>query len=121
MVVEDDPAMQHSLKFFLEVEGYTVTTHTAETSAEADHDLKDAACVIIDQTLRGTSGLDYLEELRWRGYLSPAILIASHPDARTQRGAEEAGAFVVEKPLLGDVLHLTLELAIMQGPVAKPS
>ncbi len=111
--------MRHSLKFLLEVEGYRVSTHAARAFLEADRDLEEAACVIVDHELQGTNGLDYLEALRRRGYRVPAILIASHPDARTIREAEASGAFVVEKPLPGDVLHGTLELAIRQGPVPE--
>ena len=117
VVVEDDPAMRHSLKFLLEVEGYVVSTHNSRPSSALDEALAGAACVIVDDTPPGTSGLDVLDGLRRRGCRLPAILIASHPDERKLSRAMASGAFVVEKPLLDDVLHRALEGAIAGGPV----
>ena len=104
IVVDDDPAVRGSLQFALDLDGFDVE---AFESAEAllRHDLADRpTCFVLDQNLPGATGLEALQALRARDVLAPAILITSHPKPAVVAAAAAAGAPIVEKPLLGDVL-----------------
>ena len=103
-VVDDDPAVCNSLKFSLELEGFTVRLYggNAELLNASDLDIFD--CFVIDQRMLGMSGLDLIAKLRDRDISAPAILIISHPNAVLNARAAHAGVPIVEKPLLGNAL-----------------
>jgi FixJ family two-component response regulator len=103
-IVDDDPAVCNSLKFSLEMEGFSVMVFYSGAEFGAASDLGDCACLVIDQTLPDTSGMQLIESLRARHVDIPAILIVGHPHARLAAQAAVAGIPVVEKPLFGNAL-----------------
>jgi two-component system, LuxR family, response regulator FixJ len=104
LVVDDDPAVRNSLKFSLEVEGFTVRDYSSANELLREAEIADAGCLVIDYHLSEMNGLEMLNRLRARRVTAPAILITSHPSASVRQRAAEAGVFIVEKPLLGDAL-----------------
>ena len=103
-VVDDDPAVCNSLKFSLELEGFSVRTFAdGPELLEADNFTRPG-CLIIDYKLPGTNGLDLLQRLRDRHVSTPAILITSHPTRALRELATRAGVRIVEKPFLTDAL-----------------
>jgi FixJ family two-component response regulator len=104
VVVDDDPAVCNSLKFSLEIEGYTVRTYPDGAALLNEADLNDCACLVIDQNLPGLVGIDVVTRLRERHIAAPVILITSHPNAALGRNASRAGIHIVEKPLLDNAL-----------------
>ena len=103
LLVDDDPAVRSSIAFALEVEGFDIQA-VANAEALATERLEDPICLILDHRLFGMDGLELLAQLRSRGIASPAIIITSNPSRRFRDRVEEAGAHLVEKPLLGDAL-----------------
>ncbi len=103
-VVDDDPAVCSSLKFALELEGFTVRWYlrAAEVPCAGEHDACD--CFVIDQGMPGMSGMELIETLRSRQVSTPAILLVSHPNAAVSARAAKAAIPIVEKPLLGNAL-----------------
>lgn len=104
LLVDDDPAVQASLVFLLELQGFLVETFErgedlAERAAFPDH-----GCLVLDYRLPGIDGVALLKSLRDRGIGLPAVLITSAPSRELHRRAAEAGAVIVEKPLLCDAL-----------------
>jgi FixJ family two-component response regulator len=104
LVVDDDPAVRNSLKFSLEVEGFTVRDYSSANELLRESEITDAGCLVIDYHLPEMNGLEMLNRLRARRVTAPAILITSHPSAFVRQRAAEAGVPIVEKPLLGDAL-----------------
>ena len=104
VVVDDDPAVRNSLKFSLEIEGFTVRDYSSANELLNEPDIADAGCLIIDYHLPQMNGLEMLNRLRERRVAAPAILITSHPSASVRQRAAAAGVRIVEKPLLGDAL-----------------
>jgi two-component system response regulator FixJ len=104
LVVDDDPAVRNSLKFSLEVEGFTVRDYSCANELLRESEIADAGCLVIDYHLPEMNGLEMLIRLRERRVAAPAILITSHPSASVRRHAAEAGVRIVEKPLLGNAL-----------------
>lgn len=103
-VVDDDPAVCSSLKFSLELEGFSVRPYYSGAEFTAARNLDSCACFVIDQILPDTNGMQLIEALRARNIAAPAILIVGHPYARLVAQAAAAGVPIVEKPLFGNVL-----------------
>jgi FixJ family two-component response regulator len=103
-VVDDDPAVRNSLKFSLEIDGFVVRAYGDAKALLTETELSRFNCLVVDQNMPGTSGLDLVAELRRRGVVVPVILITSHPPKVLVARAGEAGVPIVEKPLLGNAL-----------------
>jgi len=115
-VVDDDPAVRNSLKFALELEGYSVRLYRDAPALLKADDLEAPGCFVIDLRLPGMDGLELLDELRRRKVKTPAVLITSHPSAITRERASREGIAIIEKPLIDDALSNGIRQAI--GPAA---
>jgi FixJ family two-component response regulator len=104
VVVEDDPAVLHSLQFTLETDGYRVCAFGHAAAALASPSLEQADCLVIDYGLPDLHGAALLVQLRSLGIKCPAIFIASNPTPACRRDIAAAGAPLIEKPLMGNVL-----------------
>jgi len=119
LLVDDDPAVRSSIAFALGVEGLDVTSFATAEALLADAGAKDSACVVVDYRLPGMDGLSLLARLRAAGGPRAAIVITSNPSARLRKSVADAGALLVEKPLLTDVLTAAIRTATAdpaQGP-----
>ena len=103
-VVDDDPAVCNSLKFSLELDGFTVRAYRSGADLLSAGNLGDCDCFVIDQRMPAMSGLDLIATLRAREVATPAILIISDPNAALSARAAKAAVPVVEKPLLTNTL-----------------
>jgi FixJ family two-component response regulator len=112
LVIDDDPAVCNSLKFALEIEGFSVRVYPTGEAMLDESDLPASGCLVADYNLPGMNGLDLLELLRQRNIKWPAILITSHPTVMTRNRAAAAGVRVIEKPLLNDTLFYSIRLAL---------
>jgi two-component system response regulator FixJ len=104
VVVDDDPAVCGSLKFSLELEGFTVRTFRNGAEVLQDCNLHDCSCFVIDQRMPGMSGMELIGKLRERKLATPAILIISQPSDALSARAAKARVPIVEKPLLSNTL-----------------
>jgi FixJ family two-component response regulator len=104
IVVDDDGAVRNSLKFSLEIEGFTVRTYSDGQELLNRGDTADSSCLIVDHNLPGISGLETIARLRKEHVNVPAILITSHPTFATTEHARQAHIPIVEKPFLGNAL-----------------
>jgi two-component system, LuxR family, response regulator FixJ len=104
IVVDDDLAVRNSLKFSLEIEGFTVRGYATADELLNAGDLASCNCLVVDQKMPGLSGLDLIAKLRDRHIAAPAILITSYPSLSVRQRAENADVPIVEIPLLGNAL-----------------
>jgi FixJ family two-component response regulator len=74
-------------------------------------------CVVVDMEPNGMDSVDYLERLRDGGLLEPAIILAGTPSLSMRNRITAAGAILVEKPLLSDVLTATIRR--IAGPISS--
>ena len=102
LLVDDDPAVRASLAFSLELEGFLIETFDCAEDLADKPDFPVSGCLVLDYRLPGIDGLALLRALRRRGVDLPAILITSAPSRAIRLRAAEAGAVIVEKPLLCD-------------------
>jgi two-component system, LuxR family, response regulator FixJ len=112
LVIDDDPAVRNSLKFALEIEGFSVRLYPTGAELLDEKDLPESGCLVADYHLPGMNGLDLLARLRERNVRLPAILITTHPSARIRDRAALAGARLIEKPLLSDTLFQGIRAAV---------
>jgi two-component system, LuxR family, response regulator FixJ len=103
VVVDDDPAVCSSLKFSLELEGFSVRAYGSATEL-FKAGLDDADCLVIDQRMPAMSGMELIAKLRAQNISTPAVLIVSQPNAAVTARAAKAGVPIVEKPFLGNAL-----------------
>jgi two-component system, LuxR family, response regulator FixJ len=104
IVVDDDAAVRHSLKFALEMDGFAVWLYADAREVLDEPNLPTYGCLLIDYYLPDLDGLQLLATLRSRGVVMPAFLVTGHPSVALRRRVEEAGIRLVEKPLIGDGL-----------------
>lgn len=117
-IVDDDPAVRNSLKFSLEIDGFVVRTYGNAEALLNEAELSHFSCLVVDQNMPGTCGLDLVAKLRHRQISVPVILITSHPAKVLIARAGEAGVTIVEKPLLGNAL--LEKIHDMVGPHTRP-
>lgn len=103
-VVDNDPAVRHSLKFSLEIEGFVVRLYADGRALLDDPELPSCRCLVLDHVMPGMSGLEVVAVLRQRGIVSPAILITPNASGKLRKRAATAGVVVINKPFFGNEL-----------------
>jgi FixJ family two-component response regulator len=111
-VVDDDAAVRSSLKFSLEIEGFTVRTYASAEELLRQSDLRECRCFVVDQGMPRMQGLQLIAALREQGVDAPAVLTSSHATPALSRQASAAGIPLVEKPFLGNVLIEAIHTAM---------
>ena len=105
VVVDDDEAVRESLRFLLDIAGYEVATFDSARDYLDHVDGQRTICLLVDQHMPNTTGLELLAVLRQRGAHVPAALITGSPSPDLLRKAIALGAArVLEKPLADDAL-----------------
>ena len=118
IAVDDDVAVLASLKFALEVEGFTVHGYRSAEEMLAGDMPEGPSCLVVDLRLPGIDGLALVAALRARGMDCPAILTTTDPPPQVRQRAEAAGLAIVEKPLLGNALAETIR-AVLAAPSGR--
>ena len=119
VLVDDDPAVVASLIFSLELEGFAVEAFDSGEMLVAQATLANPACLVIDYRLADIDGLSLLRLLRERGETCPAVIITTNPTRSVRQRTADAGAMLIEKPLLGDGLTAAIRHSIEQS--TRPS
>ena len=96
-VVDDDHAVRESLRFLLEVIGYTVEIF-ASASEFLQADIQYFACLILDHHMPNMTGLELARKLRGDGAVIPILLITGSPSPTICARAVELDIQVLEKP-----------------------
>jgi two-component system, LuxR family, response regulator FixJ len=111
-VVDDDEAVRDSLRFLLEIAGYSVATYGSAAQFLQDAPVEQIGCLVVDQHMPDQTGLQLVSRLRGRGVSLPVLLITGSPSADLIRVARELSvAQVLEKPLDDDLLLDLIEQA----------
>jgi two-component system response regulator FixJ len=100
LVIDDDAAVRHSLKFALELEGLDVRLYPGGEEVLAQADLPVTGCLVVDYFMPAMTGVELVEGLRRRHVALPAILITARATPEVRERAVRAGfREVLEKPL----------------------
>jgi len=120
LIVDDEHAIQASLRGVLEDEGYRVTA--VGTGADALRALAEEVpdLVFLDIWMPGQDGLETLGEIkrRWSGVA--VIMISGHATIETAVKATRLGAYdFIEKPLSLEKVLLTVNRALEHARLAR--
>ena len=98
-VVDDDAGVLASLRFLLEIEGFSVRAfYSAEALLNATT-IAGADCLVIDYQMPGMSGIDLASTLREHDINTPIVLITGCVDAMIPAKARAIGIrHVLVKP-----------------------
>jgi len=99
-IVDDDESVSDSLQALLETFGFKVQSYGSGSGFLADERHRAAGCLLIDQHMPGTSGLDVVDNLRKEGIQIPTMLISGRLDASTRQRATLLGVCeLLDKPV----------------------
>jgi two-component system response regulator FixJ len=120
VVLDDDSAVRHSIKFLLEIEGFEVRCYASPAELLNDADQDPFHCLIIDYHIPEMNGLDVVSKLQeGTGSILRAILVTSQPDAVICERAAALGVAVVLKPFRGTELLERIRAFPDDGPTAR--
>jgi FixJ family two-component response regulator len=115
LIADDDADVLNALRFALELEGYQVGAFDTGSALLDAASAGEAACLVIDQILPETTGLELIMRLRARGVTAPAVLITTNLPAHLRARAQALAVPIVEKPLLTDALFSTIRILTGQA------
>ena len=112
-IVDDDEAVRDSLKLLLESYGLVVADF-GSTAEFARHYRPGARqCLVLDQHLPGSTGLDFLASPAGAALELPVILVTGRGDKALRARAEALGVVrYLEKPVNDDVLLNAIRAAV---------
>ena len=97
-IIDDDDAVRNSLRFLLEVVGYSVAGF-ASAAEFLEAEPTGFACLILDHHMPNMTGLQLADRLRADGVSIPILLITGSPSPDMVVRAAELGIDrVLEKP-----------------------
>src|SRR5689334_18074672 len=114
IVVDDDSSVRNALSSLIRSVGLDVELFaTAEQLLVSPH-LDEAACLVLDVRLPGSSGLDLQRQLASEGLRVPIVFMTAHGDIPMSVKAIKAGAVeFLPKPFreqdLLDAIHQAIE------------
>lgn len=112
-VVDDDEALNESLRWLLESEGLRVETFGSATAFLAGYEAGRPGCLILDVRMPGMTGLELQERMREQGIRIPTIVVTGHGDIPMAVQAVRNGALdFIEKPLDDRVLMASIQQAL---------
>jgi FixJ family two-component response regulator len=117
-VVDDDDGFLRGIERLLGAHGLAVRTFSSAEEFQAEADPNEAACLILDIHMNGTSGIELLNRLSRLGSRIPVVLVTASDSEVTRRAAMAAGCNAyLQKPFPSSVLMQALSEAIgRDGP-----
>jgi len=106
LVVDDEESLRLTFELFLKREGYgPVVVAASFEEALSSIDRHDFDLIISDIVLEGASGIEFLRQVRARGFTCPVVMITGYPNVKTASEAVRLGAFdYIPKPVTKDAL-----------------
>lgn len=122
-IVDDDEAVRDSLKLLLELHGLTVEDYGSTGEFARHLGGRRRGCLVLDQHLPITSGLDFLASPAGREIGLPVILITGRGDETLRDRARQLGVLAYfEKPVAEGALLAAIDQALDNGglPAGDP-
>jgi FixJ family two-component response regulator len=105
LIVEEDAAVQNSLRFALEMEGLQVRAYADPDALLGEAHLPNEGCLVVDCLQPALDGIDLARRLRDRGVRLPVILITADASRTARQKVARSGVrLVAGKPVDSDAL-----------------
>jgi len=112
-IVDDDRDFAQSLGWVVQAAGFPVETYGSAQEFSKAFDVARRGCLVLDVRLRGTSGLELLDQLARRGVRLPIIMMTGFGDFSTAVRALKGGAVdIVQKPVDHEALLTRIREAL---------
>ena len=109
-LVDDDDAVRHALKLYLERENFIVHDYPSAEALLEIVDRKYASLLVLDIRMNGMSGLELQTELKSRDIYLPIIFISGHGNIQSSVSAMKDGAAdFIEKPFDNEELLASIQ------------
>ncbi len=116
-VVDDDESVRTSLGRLMRAEGFVVRLFESAECFLEEVTAEPFACVLLDITLPGISGLEVQRRLNERGIRLPVIAVSARADDATRREARQLGAkLFFRKPVNDRTLIDAIDWVVSQDP-----
>lgn len=98
-ILDDDAATRNAMKLLFKSRGIPFAAFATPNEFYEGYAERTYCCVILDQKMPGSSGLEVLRSMRTKNILVPVIILSAHADVSLTVEAMKAGAVdVLEKP-----------------------
>lgn len=112
-IVDDDDAVRDSLKLLLESYGIAVEDYGSTAEFVRHYRPRARQCLVLDQHLPGTTGLDFLASPEGAALGLPVVLVTGRGDNALRSRAAALGVSVyLEKPVVDDALMAAIRAAV---------
>jgi FixJ family two-component response regulator len=117
-IVDDDPGLRKALARLLSVLGYGVEAYASGADFLNALARTEAACLVLDISLRDTTGLALARQLAEAGFHVPTIFMTAYEDPwLRQQCMDLGGRAFLEKPFTEGRLQETIETVLRQQEV----
>lgn len=120
LVAVDDEQMNNELmeRVFRDRTKWSLqTVPSGEAALQAFGDGRKVDLVLVDHSMPGISGVEFLRRLRQSGNATPAVMVTAYPEAPEVIAAWNDGLarYIVAKPWRANDLVRTIERALARG------
>jgi two-component system response regulator FixJ len=99
-IVDDSPEMRGSIERYLQVAGIRSESLGSAEEFLKKYDPARPGCLVLDEGMKGMSGLELQRQLLARGIRIPVVMVSAFVDVRCVVSAIRAGAVdFLEKPI----------------------
>lgn len=114
-IVDDDAGVRDAISSLVRSLGFRAAVFPSADDFLRSEELKQAACLILDVRMPGTTGLDLQALLTERPWRLPIIFATGYADEDAQTKALMNGAVAfLYKPFADDTLFAAIRLALSQ-------
>jgi FixJ family two-component response regulator len=111
-LVDDNDAVRHALRLFLECRNYRVRAFSSAEDLLAEIEPNDSGVLVVDLRMKGMSGLELQAELKSQNMPLPIIFITGHGNIQDSVQALKQGAVdFIEKPFDNEFLLESIKRA----------
>jgi FixJ family two-component response regulator len=115
-IVDDEPDIRRALGLMLAAAGIETRVYGSAEDYLAAMPIREPACVLLDNRLPGSSGLELLARFAEARSEAAVIMMTGHGDVPTAVAAMKLGAFhFVEKPFDSEALLTVVEEALSRA------
>ena len=115
-VVDDDASVCKAIGRLLRTSGFDVTEFASPEQFLNDTSTESPACVLLDITMPGLSGLQVQAQLNARGIRWPIIAVSAREDEPARAASRQLGArFFLRKPVDAHALLDAIEWVTGNG------